>query len=112
MDLYLRLRLAHNDTAQTYAYLLTNKINYSFTTVFAGDPNTYYGMNLLVKIQKFRHITKNVNFFAGVSHSDEELYLFPDRTIFYAFMQTLPTKEEVLVRKAMVEMWTNFARTG
>lgn len=50
--------------------------------------------------------------FAGVSHSDEELYLFPDRTIFYAFMQTLPTKEEVQVRKAMVEMWTNFARTG
>lgn len=54
----------------------------------------------------------NILFFAGVSHSDEELYLFPDRQVFFGFMRTLPTKEELQVRKAMIEMWTNFARTG
>lgn len=90
MDLYLRLRLAHDDTSQTYVYLLTNMANISFSSLFGGDPNKYY----------------------GVSHSDEEFHLFPDRELFYAFMYTVPTREELEVRNGMVQMWTDFARTG
>lgn len=46
----------------------------------------------------------------GVDHMDEVLYLFPQRD--FLFPTTLPTKDEDEVRKAMVEMWTDFARTG
>lgn len=38
------------------------------------------------------------------------IYLFPQRD--FLFPTTLPTKEEEEVRKAMVQMWTDFARTG
>lgn len=41
---------------------------------------------------------------------DEVIYLFPQRD--FLFPTTLPTKEEEQVRKAMVQMWTDFARTG
>lgn len=46
----------------------------------------------------------------GVAHMDEVLYLFPIRKLL--FPTTLPTKDEDEVRKAMVNMWTDFARTG
>lgn len=44
MDAYLRMRLAHKDTAPTYVYLLTHKASASFSEVFNGDPETFYGI--------------------------------------------------------------------
>lgn len=47
---------------------------------------------------------------AGVAHMDEVIYLFPVRK--RMFPTALPTKEEEKVQKAMIQMWTDFARTG
>lgn len=38
------------------------------------------------------------------------IYLFPVRERIFA--QSLPTKEDEQIQRAMVQMWTDFARTG
>lgn len=43
MDSFLRMRLAHNDVASTYVYLMTHKASASFSEIFNGDPETFYG---------------------------------------------------------------------
>lgn len=88
LDLYLRQRLTHSKSAPTFVYLYSHKGPASFTEIFGGERETYY----------------------GVSHADELQYLFPmGRSFFY---NSLPTKEDVEVRKALIELWVNFARTG
>ncbi|XP_031636223.1 venom carboxylesterase-6-like [Contarinia nasturtii] len=88
MDSYLRMRLSHRDAAPTYVYLLTHKASASFTEIFNGDPETFY----------------------GVSHADEQLYFFPKRE--KLFSNSLPTKEDDEMRKSLIQMWVDFARTG
>lgn len=49
-------------------------------------------------------------FFTGVSHSDEILQLFPISKRFQ--INVLPSESDKKVRKAITELWVNFARTG
>lgn len=46
----------------------------------------------------------------GISHEDETIFLFPMRE--RRFKTSFPTRDEEQVRKAMLQMWTDFARTG
>lgn len=46
----------------------------------------------------------------GVSHAEELQYLFPIADSL--FISALPTKEDEEIRKGIVELWVNFARTG
>lgn len=46
----------------------------------------------------------------GISHGDEKMYLFPVRE--NTFPHSLPTKEDEEVRKAILQMFMDFARTG
>lgn len=46
----------------------------------------------------------------GVSHGDEQIYLVLYRNGIAP--TTLPTKEEVQMRKAMIQLVVDFARTG
>lgn len=48
--------------------------------------------------------------FEGISHADEKLYLFPVRED--TFPHSLPTKEDEEVRKAILQSFIDFARTG
>lgn len=47
------MRLEHSDASPTYVYLLTHKASASFSEVFNGDPETFYGtmnlVNLMIK---------------------------------------------------------------
>lgn len=54
MDSYLRLRIANEDVAQTYVYLLTHKTTMSFSDVFGGDKERFYGVFKLVKFNGMR----------------------------------------------------------
>ncbi|XP_055308049.1 juvenile hormone esterase isoform X2 [Sitodiplosis mosellana] len=88
MDQYLELRLSHKKVAPTYVYLFTHKGSASFTEIFKGGRENYY----------------------GVSHAEELQYLFPIAD--GLFISALPTKEDEQVRKAITQLWVNFARTG
>lgn len=59
----------------------------------------------------FEMISKYFKFnLAGVSHADQNLYFFPVRET--SFPTTLPTKEDEEMRKALILMWIDFAKTG
>lgn len=46
----------------------------------------------------------------GVSHAEELQFLFPiGRELFYT---SLPSKEDELMREAIVQLWVNFATYG
>nr|AXB38858.1 juvenile hormone esterase [Sitodiplosis mosellana] len=88
MDSYLQMRLAHDDASSTYVYLLTHKATASFSELFNGGPETFY----------------------GVSHADEKLYFFPVREKLFPY--AIPTKEDEEMRKSLVQLWVDFSRTG
>lgn len=50
MDQYLELRLSHKNIAPTYAYLFTHKGAASFTEIFKGGRENYWGEQQLVEI--------------------------------------------------------------
>lgn len=87
-ELYLRKRLTHPKSGQTYVYLFSHKGAASFSEIFGGGSESSY----------------------GVCHADELQYLFPLGQAF--FHNSLPTKEDEEVRKILTELWVNFARTG
>lgn len=43
MDQYLELRLSHKNIAATYVYLFTHKGSASFTEIFEGGQENYWG---------------------------------------------------------------------
>ncbi|XP_031627736.1 venom carboxylesterase-6 [Contarinia nasturtii] len=88
MDQYLELRLSHENIAPTYVYLFTHKGSASFTEIFKGGQENYW----------------------GVSHAEELQYLFPIAD--GLFISALPTKEDEEIRKAITQLWVNFASTG
>lgn len=116
MNDYLRLRLANKDASPTYVYLLTHKGTASYSAIFKGDPDKYYGSNendlniFILKNHSDDYDQYFQFYFIGVSHADQSLYLFPVREKF--FPTTLPTKGDEDVRNAMIQLWTDFARTG
>lgn len=56
MDSYLRLRLANKNRAQTYVYLLTHNTTASFSDVFEGDEETFYGACKCLRSNQFNMI--------------------------------------------------------
>lgn len=52
MDQYLRMRLSHKEASSTYVYLLTHKGSASYTAIYHGDPDIYYGMPQILAERK------------------------------------------------------------
>ncbi|XP_053670190.1 juvenile hormone esterase [Anopheles nili] len=95
MDEYLRIRFLNNSQRQsqvkagpTFVYLFAQKASASFTEIFKGGKENYY----------------------GVCHAEELQYLFPiAKDLFHS---AVPTDEEHKVRRIITKLWVNFARTG
>lgn len=85
IDEYLRKRL-ESATAPTYAYVFDHLGSASASEIFGGG-----------------------NLQMGVCHADELQYLFSWEEV---FPTTVPTKRDIVIREAMVEMWVNFAIHG
>lgn len=85
IDEFLRTRLPYA-TAPTYTYV--------FDHLGSGSASEYFGGGDLK---------------LGVCHADELQYLFSWGVV---LPTTVPTKRDVAIREAMVEMWTNFAIHG
>lgn len=91
MDEYFRIRLGKENKGKvgpTYAYLFNHKASASFTEIFKGGRENYY----------------------GVSHAEELQFLFPIGK--WLFISAVPTEEDLKIRDILVKMWVNFAKTG
>lgn len=92
MDEYLRIRLtkskAIGTVGPTYVYLFAQRTAASFTEIFEGGKENYY----------------------GVCHAEELQFLFPIAKDL--FVTAVPTPEELQVRKVITKLWVNFARFG
>lgn len=100
MDEYLKIRLSSHAinvdgtrpstmvAGPTYVYLFAHKGESSFTEIFKGGPEEYY----------------------GVSHAEELQYMFPIGK--ELFISAAPCDRCTIMRKALTKMWTDFAMTG
>uniref|UniRef100_A0AAG5D402 Carboxylic ester hydrolase n=1 Tax=Anopheles atroparvus TaxID=41427 RepID=A0AAG5D402_ANOAO len=90
LDEYLRIRLRVNSktVGPTYVYMFAQKASSSFTEIFEGGHENYY----------------------GVCHAEELQYLFPIGKDL--FQTAVPTEEELKIRHIIAQLWVNFARTG
>lgn len=96
MDEYLHMRLEgapHRSSkaatvGPTYVYLFAQRTAASFTEIFEGGRENYY----------------------GVCHAEELQFLFPIAKDL--FVTAVPTPEELEVRKVITQLWVNFAKTG
>lgn len=88
IDEYLRLRMSQEDVAPTYVYLFDHKGAASFSEIFKGERNEFY----------------------GACHAEELQYLFPiGREL---FVSAVPTKQDLELRELMLQLWVSFATTG
>ena len=87
---YLKLRFENEQLAETFVYLFTHKGACSFTEVFKGGAETFY----------------------GTSHAEELQYLFPIRQDLPDFFSSIPTDEDKRVRSIITKLWVNFAYFG
>ncbi|KAH8289553.1 hypothetical protein KR054_007143 [Drosophila jambulina] len=90
IDEYMRLRLNQKDAAvaPTYVYLFDHKGAASFSEIFKGERNEFY----------------------GACHAEELQYLFPiGREL---FVSAVPTRQDLQLRQLMLQLWVSFARTG
>ncbi|XP_039430550.1 venom carboxylesterase-6 [Culex pipiens pallens] len=91
MDEYLRIRLEggrKTPVGPTFVYLFAQRTAASFTEIFEGGKENYY----------------------GVCHAEELQFLFPIAKDL--FVTAVPTPEELEVRRAITKLWVDFARTG
>ncbi|XP_058454954.1 carboxylic ester hydrolase [Malaya genurostris] len=93
MDEYLHIRLEGDSRRKTpagptYVYLFAQRTAASFTEIFEGGQDKYY----------------------GVCHAEELQFLFPIARDL--FVTSIPTPEELEVRRIITKLWVNFARTG
>lgn len=98
MDEYLRIRLLEGpkrksggggvQVGPTFVYLFAQRTAASFTEIFEGGKENYY----------------------GVCHAEELQFLFPIAKDL--FVTAVPTPEELEVRRVITKLWVNFARTG
>lgn len=86
----LQQRLKINNKDNTYVYLFSHKGSISFSELFGADSEKFY----------------------GTCHLDELLYLFPLRDTFPQFYNSIPTNEDIKLRKIMTKLWVDFATTG
>ncbi|XP_002011173.3 venom carboxylesterase-6 [Drosophila mojavensis] len=88
VDEYLQLRLDDQQLAPTYVYLFDHKGAASFSEIFKGARNEFY----------------------GACHAEELQYLFPiGREL---FVSAVPTRQDLQLRDLMLRLWVNFARNG
>uniref|UniRef100_A0A182JRH2 Carboxylic ester hydrolase n=1 Tax=Anopheles christyi TaxID=43041 RepID=A0A182JRH2_9DIPT len=97
MDEYLRIRLLGLKNQKptlkvgpTYVYLFAQKASASFTEIFKGGKENYY----------------------GVCHAEELQYIFPIAKEIPDFQTAIPTADELEIRRVIIKLWVNFARTG
>lgn len=86
---YLKLRLMNEQRAATFVYLFTHKGSCSFTEIFKGGSESYY----------------------GTSHAEELQYLFPIRKDLPYFFNSIPTDDDKILTKLITKLWVNFAYT-
>ncbi|KAH8290099.1 hypothetical protein KR044_013383 [Drosophila immigrans] len=87
VDEYLRMRLQH-EAAETFVYLFDHKGAASFSEIFQGERNEFY----------------------GACHAEELQYLFPiGREL---FVSAVPTRHDLQLRQLMLRLWVNFASSG
>lgn len=87
VDEYLQLRL-DDQLAPTYVYLFDHKGAASFSEIFKGAHNEFY----------------------GACHAEELQYLFPIGQ--ELFVSAVPTRQDLELRDLMLRLWVNFARNG
>ncbi|KAM8719542.1 hypothetical protein ACLKA7_005733 [Drosophila subpalustris] len=91
IDEYLQMRLdpdQHSKVAPTFVYLFDHRGAASFSEIFKGARNDFY----------------------GACHAEELQYLFPiGREL---FVSAVPTRQDLKLRDLMLRLWVNFARTG
>ncbi|XP_023303516.2 venom carboxylesterase-6 [Lucilia cuprina] len=93
IDEYIRLRLksykaAPKNVAPTYVYLFEHKGAASFSELFKGGREMFY----------------------GACHAEELQYLFPIAR--ELFVSATPSKNDLKVREIMLSLWVNFAKTS
>lgn len=117
MDQYLELRLEHKKRAPTYVYLFTHKAAASFTEIFKGGRENYWGKLFIAsffRVWEYFLDLQWIMFFyfsiTGVSHAEELQYLFPIAESL--FISALPTKDDEDIRKGITQLWVDFARSG
>ncbi|XP_001992565.2 venom carboxylesterase-6 [Drosophila grimshawi] len=86
VDEYLKLR--SKSLSPTYVYLFDHKGAASFSEIFKGGRNEFY----------------------GACHAEELQYLFPIGQ--QLFVSAVPTRQDLQLRELMLRLWVNFARTG
>lgn len=87
---YIKLRFSNEQRANTFVYLFTHKGSCSFTEIFKGGSETFY----------------------GTSHAEELQYLFPIRKDLSYFFNSIPSEEDKKVSKMITKLWVNFAYSG
>lgn len=85
-DEFLEMRLTQ-ESASTYVYIYDHKAEGSLTEAVGGGQKYF-----------------------GVCHADELQFLFPMGSALYP--TTIPSERDLLMREALIEMWTNFATYG
>ncbi|XP_004535155.2 venom carboxylesterase-6 [Ceratitis capitata] len=94
IDEYIRQRIAAKDSLKNtilpslYVYLFEHRSPASFSELFKGGHEDYY----------------------GACHAEELQYLFPIAS--QLFVTSAPTKQDLELREAMLSMWVNFAKEG
>lgn len=89
----LEYRLRDNNRDNTFVYLFSHKGYVSF-----GEVDIFS--------------TLNSDVFHGTAHADDLLYLFPPPRDITHFYSSFPSNEDEVLRKSMVKLWVDFARTG
>lgn len=87
---YLKIRFTDPAHADTFVYLFTHKGSCSFTEIFKGGAESYW----------------------GTSHAEELQYLFPIRKDLKYFFNSIPTEQDKLITKILTKLWVDFAYTG
>lgn len=85
----LEYRLRDNNRDNTFVYYLSHKGYASYSEIEGGGDN-----------------------FHGVDHGDDLLYLFPPPSCVSELHSSFPTPDDEKLRKTMIKLWVNFARTG
>lgn len=85
----LEYRLRDNNRDNTFVYLLSHKGYASYSALDTGSDD-----------------------FHGTAHGDDLLYLFPPPKDVKNYFGSFPAKEDESLRKSMVKLWVNFAKTG
>ncbi|XP_060664137.1 LOW QUALITY PROTEIN: venom carboxylesterase-6 [Drosophila nasuta] len=90
VDEYLQMRLQdkQQSVAPTYVYLFDHKGAASFSELFKGGHNEFY----------------------GACHAEELQYLFPIGQ--ELFVSAVPTRQDLQLRELMLRLWVNFASSG